>query len=176
MKTRDLSPDRDGRAGGGPLPAENVRSSRPAGSSSYVIAGGGSGGHVYPAIALAGEIHRRRPEASIVFVGTERGLEKDLVPRAGYPLEMIRARGLVGKSAGAFLAGSASLPLAFLDSWRLLTRHLPTAVVGVGGYVSGPIVATAWARRLPTVVHEANAVPGVTNRLLARLATRVATG
>ena len=142
----------------------------------YVIAGGGTGGHVFPALALAGEIRSRRPEAPIVFVGTRRGLEVDLVPRAGFPLELVRAQGLVGKSLSGFLSGAATLPLSFLDSFRILDRHRPRAVVGVGGYASGPVVATAWARRTPSVIHESNAVPGVTNRILARLATRVVVG
>ena len=142
----------------------------------YLIAGGGTGGHVYPALALAGELRRRRPDAPIVFVGTVRGLETELVPRAGYELETIRARGLVGKSAGALLQGGLALPLGLLDSWRLVGRHRPSAVVGVGGYAAGPVVATAWARRIPTVIHESNAVPGMTNRLLAGIAGRIAVG
>ena len=149
---------------------------RPPATGGFLIAGGGTGGHVFPALALAGEIRRRRPEASIVFVGTRRGLETDLVPRAGWPLEFVRAKGLVGKGLKARLEGLAALPLAFLDSLRILARHAPKTVVGVGGYASGPLVATAWAKRIPTVIHEQNAVPGLTNRLLARLATRIATG
>lgn len=142
----------------------------------FLIAGGGTGGHVFPALALAGEIRRRRPDAPIVFVGTRRGLETDLVPRAGWPLEFIRAKGLVGKGARARLEGLLALPLAFADSIGILGRHAPRTVVGVGGYASGPLVATAWARRIPTVIHEQNAVPGLTNRLLSRIATRVAAG
>jgi UDP-N-acetylglucosamine--N-acetylmuramyl-(pentapeptide) pyrophosphoryl-undecaprenol N-acetylglucosamine transferase len=142
----------------------------------FLIAGGGTGGHVFPGLALADELRRRRPEAPIVFVGTRQGLEAELVPRAGWPLEFIRARGLVGKGLGARLRGLALLPLAFVDSMRLLSRHAPSAVVGVGGYASGPVVATAWARRVPTVIHESNAVPGLANRLLSRIATRVAAG
>jgi UDP-N-acetylglucosamine--N-acetylmuramyl-(pentapeptide) pyrophosphoryl-undecaprenol N-acetylglucosamine transferase len=142
----------------------------------FLIAGGGTGGHVFPALALAGEIRRRRPDAPIVFVGTARGLESMLVPKAGYPLELVRAKGLVGKAWRSRLAGLLTLPLAFLDSFRLLARHAPRAVVGVGGYASGPLVATAWMRRVPTLIHEQNSVPGLTNRLLARVATRVAAG
>jgi UDP-N-acetylglucosamine--N-acetylmuramyl-(pentapeptide) pyrophosphoryl-undecaprenol N-acetylglucosamine transferase len=142
----------------------------------YLIAGGGTGGHVFPALALAGELKRRRPDAPIVFVGTARGLENDLVPRAGYPLELVRAKGIVGTSLASKIAGAAQLPLGLADSWNILSRHAPRAVVGVGGYASGPVLATAWARRVPTIVHESNAVPGLTNRLLARVATRVAVG
>ena len=146
------------------------------GASGILIAGGGTGGHVFPALALAAELLRRRPEEPVVFVGTRAGLERDLVPKAGYPLEFVRARGIVGKGLGARLTGTAALGPAFLDSWRILSRRVPRAVVGVGGYASGPVVVTAWLRRIPTIVHEANAVPGVTNRLLARVATRVAAG
>src|SRR5512140_1347591 len=96
---------------------------QPPATGGFLIAGGGTGGHVFPALALAGEIRKRRPEAPIVFVGTERGLETDLVPRAGYPLETIRVRGLVGTSAAARLAGAVALPLGLLDSWRVLGRH-----------------------------------------------------
>lgn len=142
----------------------------------FLIAGGGTGGHVFPALALAGEIRRRRPDAPIVFVGTRRGLETDLVPRAGWPLEFVRAKGLVGKGARARLEGLLALPLALADSIGILGRHAPRTVVGVGGYASGPLVATAWARRIPTVIHEQNAVPGLTNRLLSRIATRITAG
>jgi UDP-N-acetylglucosamine--N-acetylmuramyl-(pentapeptide) pyrophosphoryl-undecaprenol N-acetylglucosamine transferase len=153
-----------------------ARESVPTATGGYLIAGGGTGGHVFPALALAGELAKRRPGAPIVFVGTARGLETELVPRAGYPLELVRAKGLVGKSPGARASGAAALPLGMADSWRILSRHLPRAVVGVGGYASGPVLATAWARRFPTVVHESNAVPGLTNRLLAKVATKVAVG
>jgi UDP-N-acetylglucosamine--N-acetylmuramyl-(pentapeptide) pyrophosphoryl-undecaprenol N-acetylglucosamine transferase len=142
----------------------------------FLIAGGGTGGHVFPALALAGEIRRRRPGAPIVFVGTARGLETALVPKAGFVLELVRAKGLVGKGWRARLDGLRALPLALLDSLRLLARHAPRAVVGVGGYASGPLVATAWARRIPTLIHEQNAVPGLTNRLLAHVARRIAVG
>lgn len=145
-------------------------------SFGILIAGGGTGGHVFPALALAQELSRRRPEEPVVFVGTRAGLEADLVPKAGYAVEFVRARGIVGKGPGTRLAGVASLAPAILDSWRILSRRSPRAVVGVGGYASGPVVATAWLRRVPTIIHEANAVPGVTNRLLARVATRVAAG
>jgi UDP-N-acetylglucosamine--N-acetylmuramyl-(pentapeptide) pyrophosphoryl-undecaprenol N-acetylglucosamine transferase len=151
-------------------------STAPPKTGGFLIAGGGTGGHVFPALALAGEIRRRRPDAPIVFVGTRRGLETDLVPRAGWPLEFVRARGLVGKGAKARFEGLLALPLAFADSIGILSRHAPRTVVGVGGYASGPLVATAWAKRIPTVIHEQNAVPGLTNRLLSRIATRVAAG
>jgi UDP-N-acetylglucosamine--N-acetylmuramyl-(pentapeptide) pyrophosphoryl-undecaprenol N-acetylglucosamine transferase len=145
-------------------------------TSDFVITGGGTGGHVFPALALADEMRRRDAGVRVLFVGTERGLETRLVPERGWRLALVRAKGLVGKSLAARLAGGAALPLAFLDSWRILSKERPRAVVGVGGYASGPVVATAALRRIPTVIHESNAVPGVTNRILARVASRVAVG
>ena len=91
----------------------------------FLIAGGGTGGHVFPALALAGEIRRRRPGAPVVFVGTARGLETTLVPKAGFPLELVRAKGLVGKGWRARLEGFLALPLAFVDSLRLLAPARP---------------------------------------------------
>jgi UDP-N-acetylglucosamine--N-acetylmuramyl-(pentapeptide) pyrophosphoryl-undecaprenol N-acetylglucosamine transferase len=135
---------------------------------SVVIAGGGTGGHLYPGLAVAGEIRRRRPDATIAFVGTARGLEARVVPEAGYPLDLIRSAGLKGKSVMARLRGAATLPVSFVDAWRTLSRRRPHVVVGVGGYSSGPVVMLAALRGVPTLVLEQNATPGLTNRLLAR--------
>jgi UDP-N-acetylglucosamine--N-acetylmuramyl-(pentapeptide) pyrophosphoryl-undecaprenol N-acetylglucosamine transferase len=132
-----------------------------------VIAGGGTGGHLYPGIAVAREILRRVPDATVTFAGTVRGLEARVVPREGFALDTIRSAGLKGKSLVSRLRGAAILPQSALDSWRLLTDRQPKVVVGVGGYSSGPVVLMAALRRIPTMVLEQNAVPGLTNRLLA---------
>lgn len=134
-----------------------------------LIAGGGTGGHLYPGLAMAEAFRRRCAEATIVFVGTTRGLEREVVPRAGFPLEFIRSAGLKGKPLGARAKALALLPLGLIDAWRILRRHRPHVVIGVGGYSSGPVVAVAAARGLPTMVLEQNVVPGLTNRLLARV-------
>ncbi|MEW6321254.1 MAG: undecaprenyldiphospho-muramoylpentapeptide beta-N-acetylglucosaminyltransferase [Acidobacteriota bacterium] len=134
-----------------------------------VIAGGGTGGHLYPGIALAREIRRRDPEAVVVFAGTARGLEARVVPREGFPLELLRVAGLKGQSRLALLRGLALLPLAAIDAWRVLSAHRPDVVVGVGGFASGPVLALAALRGRPTLLLEQNALPGLTNRLLARL-------
>ncbi len=134
-----------------------------------LIAGGGTGGHLYPGIALAREIRRRDGEAVIVFVGTAAGVEARVVPREGFPLELIRVAGLKGKSAVARLKGFALLPLATVDAWRVISRHRPEVVVGVGGFASGPVLMLAALRRYPTMLLEQNALPGITNRLLARV-------
>jgi UDP-N-acetylglucosamine--N-acetylmuramyl-(pentapeptide) pyrophosphoryl-undecaprenol N-acetylglucosamine transferase len=134
-----------------------------------LIAGGGTGGHLYPGIALAREIQRRDPDASILFVGTKTGVEARVVPREGFRLELIRVAGLKGKSRVERVKGLAILPLAALDSWRVISRHRPDVVVGVGGFASGPVLMLAAVRGYPTMLLEQNALPGLTNRLLARV-------
>jgi UDP-N-acetylglucosamine--N-acetylmuramyl-(pentapeptide) pyrophosphoryl-undecaprenol N-acetylglucosamine transferase len=138
-------------------------------SLAVVVAGGGTGGHLYPGIAVAREILARRPGARVTFAGTARGIEARVLPREGFELDVIRSGGLKGKSLGARLKGVALLPLSAADAWRLVSRRRPRLVIGVGGYSSGPVVAVAALRRIPTLLLEQNAVPGLTNRLLARL-------
>ena len=133
-----------------------------------LFAGGGTGGHLFPGIAVACELRRRHPEAHIVFAGSGKALEARVVERGGFALDHIRTRGLVGKSAGSLLRGLALLPVSMLDAAGLIRRHAPRLVVGLGGYSSGPIVLWAVLRGLPTMLLEQNAVPGVTNRILAR--------
>jgi UDP-N-acetylglucosamine--N-acetylmuramyl-(pentapeptide) pyrophosphoryl-undecaprenol N-acetylglucosamine transferase len=124
---------------------------------------------LYPGIALAREIKRRAPDASIVFVGTAAGVEARVVPREGFPLELIRVTGLKGQSKLRLARGFAVLPLSALDAWRVISRHRPDVVIGVGGFASGPVLMLAALRRYPTMLLEQNALPGVTNRLLARV-------
>jgi UDP-N-acetylglucosamine--N-acetylmuramyl-(pentapeptide) pyrophosphoryl-undecaprenol N-acetylglucosamine transferase len=134
-----------------------------------VIAGGGTGGHLYPGLAVARELVRVRPDAVVSFAGTARGLEARVVPASGFDLDLIRSAGLKGKSIGARLKGVGMLVPSCLDAWRLLTRRRPSVVVGVGGYSSGPVVLLAALRGTPTLVLEQNAVPGLTNRLLSHV-------
>ena len=134
-----------------------------------LVAGGGTGGHVFPGIALAEEVVTRHPKNDVVFVGTARGLEASVVPIAGYPIELIDVRGLKGKGIGPVLAGLLRLPRAFVQSWRVLRKWKPDVVVGVGGYASGPVVLAARLMGIPTAVQEQNAVAGLTNRLLGRV-------
>ena len=138
-----------------------------AGSPRVLFAGGGTGGHLFPGIAVARELIRRHPDAHVSVAGTARGLETHVVPREGFILEQVRSQGIVGRSRLAKLRGLATLPLSFWDAWRILRRQRPDVVVGLGGYSSGPLVLLAAARRLPTLLLEQNAVPGVTNRMLA---------
>src|SRR5437764_4152965 len=139
-----------------------------------MVAGGGTGGHIYPAIAIAQEFLSRDPARRVVFVGTEYGLEKTIVPRAGFPLEFISVGGLKGKGPVDLVKNLARLPLGFVQAWRLIGKHRPAVALGVGGYSSGPVLLAARLRGVPTMIHEQNAFPGLTNRLLPRGVNAVA--
>jgi UDP-N-acetylglucosamine--N-acetylmuramyl-(pentapeptide) pyrophosphoryl-undecaprenol N-acetylglucosamine transferase len=134
-----------------------------------VIAGGGTGGHLYPGIAVAREWLRRLPDTTISFAGTAAGIEARVVPLQGFPLDLIRSRGLKGQSMTARLRGAALLVPSVIDAWRLLSKRRPHLVVGVGGYSSGPVVLVAALRGMATMLLEQNARPGLTNRLLGRV-------
>src|SRR5437588_1844882 len=139
-----------------------------------MIAGGGTGGHIYPAIAIAQEWMGRDATRRVIFVGTERGLERTIVPKAGFPLEMISVGGLKGKGLGETIRNLFKLPLGFIQAWRLMGKHRPAVTLGVGGYSSGPVLLAARLRGVPTAIHEQNAFPGVTNRMLAPVVKAVA--
>ena len=145
-----------------------------AGPLRAVIAGGGTGGHLYPGIAIARELAARRPGSTVTFAGTARGIETKVVPREGFELDLLRIAGLKGRSPLAAIRGVALLPLSFADAWRIISRRKPDVVVGVGGYASGPVVMLAALRGVPTLIAEQNAVPGLTNRLLARVVSAAA--
>lgn len=132
-----------------------------------LFAGGGTGGHLYPGIAVADELRRRDGATVVSFVGTARGLESRVIPALGLPLDLIRSAGLKGKSLTALLRGLALLPLSALDAWRVISTRRPDVVVGVGGYSSGPVLLLAALRRIPTLLMEQNTAPGFTNRTLA---------
>jgi UDP-N-acetylglucosamine--N-acetylmuramyl-(pentapeptide) pyrophosphoryl-undecaprenol N-acetylglucosamine transferase len=141
---------------------------------SILIAGGGTGGHLYPGIAVARELMARVPDARVTFVGTAAGIEARVVPREGFELEVIRSAGLKGKSLASVARGMSLLPASAIDAWGVISRRRPQVVLGVGGYSSGPVVALAALRGIPTLLMEQNAVPGLTNRLLARLVSAAA--
>src|SRR6185312_1545987 len=132
-----------------------------------LIAGGGTGGHVIPALAIAREL-RDTAGAEVRFVGTARGLETRLVPEAGFPLELIRVGQLKNVSLMTRVRTLADLPLGGLRCVGCLRNFGPDVVVGVGGYASGPAMLAAVLLRVPTLVYEPNAVPGLTNRLVGR--------
>ena len=132
-----------------------------------LIAAGGTGGHIYPGIAVANEVMRRDPASAVRFVGTARGLENRLVPQAGFELSIIESAGLKNVSLTAKLRGLLILPKSIFAARRLIRQFRPDIVVGAGGYVSGPVLLAASVMRLPTLVMDSNALPGWTNRRLA---------
>lgn len=133
-----------------------------------LLMAGGTGGHVYPALAVALSLKSRARE--VVWLGTRLGIEARVVPAAGIPVEWVSVRGLRGKGALALLVAPVRLLRATLQSLSVMRRHRPAAVLGMGGFVTGPGGLAAWLTRCPLVIHEQNAVSGLTNRLLARLA------
>ena len=139
-----------------------------------MIAGGGTGGHIYPAIAIAQEFVAREPNRRAVFVGTQYGLEKNIVPKAGFPLEFISVGGLKGKGGLDLVKNVARLPVGLIQAWRVVGKHKPGVVLGVGGYSSGPVLLAAKLRGIPTAIHEQNAFPGLANRTLAKFVNAVA--
>jgi UDP-N-acetylglucosamine--N-acetylmuramyl-(pentapeptide) pyrophosphoryl-undecaprenol N-acetylglucosamine transferase len=132
-----------------------------------VIAGGGTGGHLYPGIAVARELMARDRGALVSFAGTANGIESRVLPREGLTLDVIHSGGLKGKSIADGVRGLWLLPQSLADAWRVVSLRRPQLVIGVGGYSSGPVVLVAALRGVATMVLEQNAVPGLTNRLLA---------
>jgi undecaprenyldiphospho-muramoylpentapeptide beta-N-acetylglucosaminyltransferase len=139
-----------------------------------LIAAGGTGGHIYPGIAVANEIMRRDAASTVKFVGTARGLETRLVPENGFELLTIESAGLKNVGLAGQLKGLMILPKSFLAARRLIKNFNPDVVVGAGGYVSGPVLLTASLMRIPTLVMDSNALPGFTNRRLAPFVTKAA--
>jgi len=133
-----------------------------------LIAAGGTGGHIYPGIAVAKEIMRRGPSSVVRFIGTAHGLETRLVPKAGFELSIIESAGLKNVGLVAKMRGLLLLPQSIFTARRVIREFRPDIVVGAGGYVSGPVLLAAWLIGRPTMVMDSNALPGWTNRVLAR--------
>jgi UDP-N-acetylglucosamine--N-acetylmuramyl-(pentapeptide) pyrophosphoryl-undecaprenol N-acetylglucosamine transferase len=145
-------------------------------SETFVLAGGGTGGHVFPAVAIARAIVRRRPTARVLFIGTARGIEAVIAPREGFPIEFITASGFVGRGFRAKARSIRDLALGIFQSRRILARERAAAVVGVGGYASLPVLAAARWSGVPSIIQEQNSIPGLANRVGARLALASAAG
>ena len=143
-------------------------------ANSVVIAGGGTGGHLYPGIALAKALMKHDTDIQITFVGTRQGIESRVLPREGFRLKTILSGGLLGKKGIGRLINWLKLPVSILQSIGYLLMNRPRLVVGVGGYVSGPVALSAWVLRIPMMIHEQNTVPGATNRWLGKIADKVA--
>ncbi|MEQ1604594.1 MAG: undecaprenyldiphospho-muramoylpentapeptide beta-N-acetylglucosaminyltransferase [Pyrinomonadaceae bacterium] len=139
-----------------------------------LIAAGGTGGHIYPGIAVAKEIMRRDAESEVLFVGTARGLEIRIVPENGFQLSLINSTGLKNVGVVGKIKGLSVLPKSFLEARKLIRQFRPHVVVGAGGYVSGPVLLMAAIMGVPTLVMDSNALPGFTNRQLARFVEKAA--
>jgi UDP-N-acetylglucosamine--N-acetylmuramyl-(pentapeptide) pyrophosphoryl-undecaprenol N-acetylglucosamine transferase len=133
-----------------------------------IIAGGGTGGHLFPGLAVAEELKNRDASTEVIFVGTEFGIEARVVPREGYPIRFLRAEGFVGKSAFRKMRAMVKGLLSIVDSYRIIKSVKPDIVIGVGGYASGAIVLVAFLLSVPTMIHEQNSIPGLTNKMLGR--------
>ena len=139
-----------------------------------VIAGGGTGGHLYPGIALAKALMRQDMNIKVSFVGTQKGIESEVLPREGFELKTILSAGLLGKKSVSRWMSWVKLPIGTAQSMCFLINKRPNLVVGVGGYASGPLVLSAWLLRIPILIHEQNFFPGLTNKWLGKIATKVA--
>lgn len=141
-----------------------------------IMTGGGTGGHIYPAIAIADEIKRRFPDAEILFVGAQRGLEKKLVPDNGYPIRLIPVQGFNRKKPLKNIEVLRDLQKGNKLSRQILAEFQPDVVIGTGGYASAPLVKMAQKMKIPTYIHEQNAFPGVTNKMLEKHVNNVFLG
>ncbi|HVO22772.1 MAG TPA: undecaprenyldiphospho-muramoylpentapeptide beta-N-acetylglucosaminyltransferase [Candidatus Margulisiibacteriota bacterium] len=139
-----------------------------------IVAGGGTGGHLFPGLAVA-EAVAADGHAQVLFVGSAYGIEAKAIPRTQFPFRSLAIRGLRGRGWRGALTFAWQLPLALVQAWRIVARFRPTLVLGLGGYGSVPVVLAAWVRRVPTVLMEQNVHPGFANRLLGHLARRVCT-
>lgn len=141
-----------------------------------IMTGGGTGGHIYPAIAIADEIGRRYKEAQILFVGAQKGLEKTLVPKRGYPIELLTLEGFDRKNPVRNIGVMRKLMKANARAREIIRTFHPDFVVGTGGYASAPVVKMAQKEGIPTYIHEQNAIPGVTNKLLEKHVRKIFLG
>lgn len=138
-----------------------------------LIAGGGTGGHLFPGVAIAEELRAREPDAQVKFVGTRRGIEARVLPDLGWDLEFIEVSGLKTVGALGAVKGLFRLPRALWQARRIVKQFRPDAVIGVGGYASGPVVLAAKLRGIPTAICEQNSIPGLTNKMLGKVAKNV---
>jgi UDP-N-acetylglucosamine--N-acetylmuramyl-(pentapeptide) pyrophosphoryl-undecaprenol N-acetylglucosamine transferase len=141
-----------------------------------LFGGGGTGGHVYPALSVADELAKRDGDFAALFVGTRAGLEADVVPQTGYDIRFISSRGVRGKGIAGRMTTLVSISIGFFQALKIVTAFGPDVVFGAGGYASAAVVLAASALRRTIVLQEQNSIPGLTNRLLASRAKRVYLG
>jgi len=138
-----------------------------------VIAGGGTGGHLFPGIAIAEEFLKRNKETAVIFIGTKKGIESKLLDKFGYELREIEVEGVKGRGIKALLKGAYQIPKSIWQSRLILKQFHPDIVFGVGGYASGPAVMAAYLMSIPTAIAEQNAIPGVTNKILGKFVDKI---
>lgn len=145
---------------------------RACGATKVLIAAGGTGGHVFPGVAIAEEIARLHPEAVVAFAGTARGLEARIVPQLGWPVILMRSDSIKDRSGAARILAWARLPLSVVQALGVLRRERPQLIISIGGYAAGPLSVAGWLQGVPFVIVEPNAIAGLTHRILGRLARR----
>ncbi len=138
-----------------------------------IIAGGGTGGHLFPGLAVAEEFKSRDASTEVIFVGTEYGIEARVVPREGYPIKFLRAEGLIGVSTLKKMRAMVKVLFSVIDSYRIIKKIKPDIVIGVGGYASGAIMLVAFLMSIPTMILEQNSIPGFTNKMLGKFVNTV---
>lgn len=138
-----------------------------------VMAGGGTGGHLFPGIAIANEFRAQNPETRVCFISTGNPLEKSVLSKAGFDLECIQVAGIKGRGIWNQITSALKIPGAIFAAMRILKAFSPDLIIGLGSYSAGPVVIGAWLLRIPIAIHEQNILPGITNRILARFADRI---
>jgi len=161
-KRQEAQRQKGRKAGGQTLPNRALK-------MRFIVTGGGTGGHIYPALAIAKGLREKYPQAEILYIGKDGGLEADLVPAEGFTFRPVRVRGLQRRLSLTNLVALWQAGTAFFHARRMISDFQPSAVIGTGGYVCGPVILAAVFLKVPALVHEQNALPGVTTRLLARL-------
>jgi len=139
-----------------------------------LIAAGGTGGHIYPGLAIAEKIKSENPGAEIIFIGSMVGMEKNIIPQFGYPIEYIRVRGFERKASLETLAAIKGIFDGLNDAKKIIAKHQPDLVIGTGGFTAGPLLLIASRRKIKTMIHEQNAYPGKTNLMLGKRVDRIA--
>jgi len=140
-----------------------------------IMAGGGTGGHLFPGLAVAREFQRRDAGTEILFVGSERGIEGRILPQEGFPLEAVPIKGIKGRGARGLLEALYSVPVSFIRSLGIIARFRPECCIGLGGYASAPLLFAATVKRIRCAIMEQNLRPGLTNRILGWMVNRVFT-
>ena len=149
-------------------------------SKRYLISGGGTGGHIFPALAIANKIRKEEPDAEFLFIGADNKMEMQRVPEAGYPIEGLTIYGISRDFSWTGIKKNLKLPFVLLRAMRkaksIIRDFHPDIAIGVGGFASGPALKTADKLGIPTLLQEQNSYPGVTNKMLAKKARRICTG